>query len=55
MEYRKIINLLENTPIVMMLKSTLCDYSDAYIIFKETITLPDTSAAVQEQTMVIRR
>ena len=28
-----------------MLKSSLCDYSDAYILVKETVTVPDTSAA----------
>ena len=28
-----------------MLKSSLCDYSDAYILVKGTITVADTSAA----------
>ena len=28
-----------------MLKSSLCDYSDAYIIVKETITVNNTAAA----------
>ena len=28
-----------------MLKSSLCDYSDAYILVEETITVVDTSAA----------
>ena len=28
-----------------MLKSSLCDYSDAYILFKETITVNNTAAA----------
>ena len=28
-----------------MLKSSLCDYSDAYILVKRTITVDDTSAA----------
>ena len=28
-----------------MLKSTLCDYSDAYILVKWTITVPNTAAA----------
>ena len=28
-----------------LLKSSLCDYSDAYILVKETITVPNTSAA----------
>ena len=29
----------------IMLKSSLCDYSDAYILFKETITVNNTAAA----------
>ena len=28
-----------------MLKSSLCDYNDAYILVKETITIADTSTA----------
>ena len=28
-----------------MLKSSLCDYSDAYILFKGTITVNKTAAA----------
>ena len=28
-----------------MLKSSLCDYSDAYILAKETITIVNTGAA----------
>ena len=28
-----------------MIRSCLCDYSDAYILVKGTITVPDTSAA----------
>ena len=28
-----------------LLKSSLCDYSDAYILVEETITVVDTSAA----------
>ena len=28
-----------------MLKSSLCDYSDVYILVKGTITVADTSAA----------
>ena len=28
-----------------MLKSNLCDYSDAHILVKETITVPNTAAA----------
>ena len=28
-----------------MVKSSLCDYGDAYILVKGTITVPDTSAA----------
>ena len=27
-----------------MLKSSLCDYSDAYVLVKETITVPNTAA-----------
>ena len=75
MEYRKIINLLENTPDqpskfrtkswvevvdelrgtynvnsqikfkTSMLRSSLCDYSDAYIFVSATITVPNTAAA----------
>ena len=26
-----------------MLRSSLCDYSDAYILVKETITVPNTA------------
>ena len=28
-----------------MLKSSLCDYNNAYILVKETITVADTSSA----------
>ena len=28
-----------------MLKSSLCDYSDAYILAKGTVTVPNTAAA----------
>ena len=28
-----------------MLKSSLCDYSDVYILLKETIIVPDTSSS----------
>ena len=28
-----------------MIRSNLCDYSDAYIVFKGTITVPNTAAA----------
>ena len=28
----------------MMLKTSLCDYSDAYILAKERITVPNTAA-----------
>ena len=28
-----------------MLKSSLCDYSDVYILVKETILVPDTSSS----------
>ena len=29
-----------------MIRSNLCDYSDAYILVKETITVPNTAAGV---------
>ena len=29
-----------------MLKSSLCDYSDAYILVRGTITVPNTGAAI---------
>ena len=75
MEYRKILNLLDNTPnqpskfrnknwvgindksYVMCntrgqikfktsrIRSRLCDYSDAYILFKGTITVENTGTA----------
>ena len=28
-----------------MIRSNFCDYSDAYILVKETITVPNTAAA----------
>ena len=51
MEYRKIKKLLDNTPTehitsisqikfkTAMLKATACDYSEAYILLKETTTV----------------
>ena len=75
MEYRKILNFLDNTPNqppkfrneswveiddkpyvtcsprsqikfkTLMIRSRLCDYSDAYILFKGTITVENTGAA----------
>ena len=74
MEYKKIINFLDNTPNqpskfettkwveindeslvtydevnqirfkTLMFRSSLCDYSDAYILVKETITAINTAA-----------
>ena len=35
-----------------MLKSSLCDYSDPYILVKGTITLDDTLAAVLPQIIL---
>ena len=54
MEYQKIINLLDNTPNqpskfkTSMLKSRFCDYSNAYILAKGTITVKNK--AVQSQS-----
>ena len=75
MEYKKIMNLLDNTPNQptkfrtknrieindeahgryntnsqikfksLMLKSSLCDYPDAYILVSGTITVPNTGTA----------
>ena len=60
MEYQKIINLFDNTLNQSrgrydtnsqtefknsMLKSSLCDYSDAYILLKRSLTVPKTTAA----------
>ena len=51
MEYQKIMNLLDNTPRgtyntnsqikfkTLMLRSSLCDYSDAYILVSGTKTI----------------
>ena len=36
---------IQITFIAAMLKSTLCDYSDAYILVKGTITVANTGAA----------
>ena len=53
MEYQKIINLLDNTPNqpskfkTSMLKSRFCDYSDAYILVKGTITVKNKAAQSQ--------
>ena len=30
---------------ISIIRSILCDYSDSYILFKGTITVPDTAAA----------
>ena len=37
-----------------MLKSSLCDYSNAYIIVKGTITIDGTSAAVLPQIILTK-
>ena len=47
MEYQKISNLLDNTsnqPSKFMLRSSLCDYSDAYILVKGNISVNKTAA-----------
>ena len=36
-----------------MLKSSLCDYSDAYIFVKSTITVPNTAAANNRKNIII--
>ena len=54
------------TPIVLnktefktsMLKSSLCDYSDAYILMRGTITVPNTGTATNpnnRKNMIIKR
>ena len=53
MEYQKITNFLDNTPNqpskfkTSMLKSRFCDYSDAYILVKGTITVKNKAAQSQ--------
>ena len=37
---------------IMMLKSTLCDYSDAYILVSGTITVPNMAVAPVAATNV---
>ena len=37
-----------------MLKSSLCDYSDAYIFVKSTITVPNTAAANNRKNIIIK-
>ena len=45
-EFRGVYNANSQIKFKMtMLKSSLCDYSDAYILLKGTITVNDTSAA----------
>ena len=47
MEYQKISNVLDNTsnqPSKFMLRSSLCDYSDAYILVKGNISVNNTAA-----------
>ena len=38
-----------------MLRSNLCDYSDAYIYFKETITVTNTASQDQANNGTINR
>ena len=38
-----------------MVKSSLCDYSDAYILVKGTITVNNTAAADADAIMLIKR
>ena len=38
-----------------MLKSSLCDYSDEYILAKGTITINNTAAAMLMQIMLIKK
>ena len=51
MEYQKIANLIDDTSNqpskfkTTMLKSSLCDYSDGYILVKGTITVNNTAVA----------
>ena len=47
-----------NSPIrfeTSLLKSRLCDYSDAYIFIKGTLTVRNTAAAGQQQIMLIKK
>ena len=47
MEYQKISNVLDNTsnqPSKFMLRSSLCDYSDTYILVKGNISVNNTAA-----------
>ena len=37
-----------------MLKSSLCDYSDAYMFVKSTITVPNTAAANNRKNIIIK-
>ena len=37
-----------------MIKSSLCNYSDAYIHVKGTITIPNTAAAGEVEIMPIK-
>ena len=38
-----------------MLKSSLCDYSDAYILVKGTIIVPNTATLMLMQIMLIKK
>ena len=37
-----------------MLRSSLCDYSDAYILLSATITVPNTAAANNRKKTIIK-
>ena len=39
----------------IMLKSSLCDYSDAYILVKRITTVHNTAAAAQPERMPIKK
>ena len=38
-----------------MLKSSLCNYSDAYILVKGTMTVPNTAAADTNANNVVKK
>ena len=37
-----------------MLRSNLCDYGDAYIAVKVTMTVPNTGTAVENRTKIVQ-
>ena len=49
MEYQNITNLLDN-----MLESNLCDYSDAYIVLKGTITVRRPNNKVYDKKLAFK-